>query len=234
MRLVNKLVVLLLAITCLSVNASAFGLQQPPTKQPSDTAIIVPLGGNAWRTDKDTLGGKVINDGIADWSNPNAEFVAYVRIPKAGKLKLSMNASSPSNENFIYVTIAGVKHLVGIYKSEKRYHNAGEWTVTDTGYIPITFKAIKKDGDVYGAISDLKIQGDVVNGTTNYVKNNEGDFFYWGRRGPSVHLNYTVPHATNAEWFYNEVTVPNGNDVLGSYFMACGFGEGYFGMQVNS
>jgi hypothetical protein len=38
----------------------------------------------------------------------------------------------------------------------------------------------------------------------------------------------------NAEWFYNEVTVPKGNDVLGSYFMADGFGEGYFGMQVNS
>jgi hypothetical protein len=38
----------------------------------------------------------------------------------------------------------------------------------------------------------------------------------------------------NAAWFYNEVTVPEGNDVLGSYFMADGFAEGYFGMQVNS
>ncbi|RYG00025.1 MAG: DUF3472 domain-containing protein, partial [Chitinophagaceae bacterium] len=28
--------------------------------------------------------------------------------------------------------------------------------------------------------------------------------------------------------------VPKGEDILGSYFMACGFGEGYFGMQVNS
>jgi hypothetical protein len=36
------------------------------------------------------------------------------------------------------------------------------------------------------------------------------------------------------EWFYNEVTVPKGNDIIGSYFMADGFGEGYFGMQVNS
>ena len=38
----------------------------------------------------------------------------------------------------------------------------------------------------------------------------------------------------NAEWFYNEITVPAGNDVIGSYFMADGFKEGYFGMQVNS
>jgi hypothetical protein len=39
---------------------------------------------------------------------------------------------------------------------------------------------------------------------------------------------------TDAEWFYNEVTIPEHNDVTGSYFMADGFGEGYFGMQVNS
>ena len=36
------------------------------------------------------------------------------------------------------------------------------------------------------------------------------------------------------EWFYSELTVPEGNDVIGSYFMANGFSEGYFGIQVNS
>ena len=35
-------------------------------------------------------------------------------------------------------------------------------------------------------------------------------------------------------YFYNEIRVPNGNDVPGSYFMANGFGQGYFGIQVNS
>jgi hypothetical protein len=32
----------------------------------------------------------------------------------------------------------------------------------------------------------------------------------------------------------NEITVPAGNDPVGSYFMGNGFGEGYFGIQVNS
>jgi hypothetical protein len=36
------------------------------------------------------------------------------------------------------------------------------------------------------------------------------------------------------EWFYSEITVPEGQDVPGSYYMANGFGEGYFGFQVNS
>jgi hypothetical protein len=35
-------------------------------------------------------------------------------------------------------------------------------------------------------------------------------------------------------YYYNEVTVPQGEDKVGSYFMANGFGEGYFGIQVNS
>ncbi len=67
-----------------------------------------------------------------------------------------------------------------------------------------------------------------------FVPNNDGNFFYWGRRGPSVHLVYLHPSGSNAEWFYNEVTVPPGQDIIGSYFMADGFNEGYFGMQVNS
>jgi hypothetical protein len=233
MRSVYKLPVLLLAITFFPLCSMAAGANGP-CKQQSDTAIIVPLGGNAWRTDKDTLGGKITNDGIVDWSNPDAEFTTYVRIQKPGKLNLFLNLSVPSGNSFIYVTVSGVKHIVGVYDQQTRYHKAGEWTVRDTGYLPITIKGIKKEGKIYCNIADLKLEGDVIKGITNYVKNNDGDFFYWGRRGPSVHLSYTTPEGINAEWFYNEVTVPRGNDVLGSYFMACGFGEGYFGMQVNS
>ena len=58
--------------------------------------------------------------------------------------------------------------------------------------------------------------------------------FYWGRRGPSVHMTYSIPENHTAEWFYNEITVPEGKDIVGSYFMSNGFGEGYFGIQVNS
>lgn len=46
------------------------------------------------------------------------------------------------------------------------------------------------------------------------------------RAARSVHLFYTAPEA---DWFYNELTVEQ--STAGSYFMACGFGHGYFGMQ---
>jgi hypothetical protein len=43
-------------------------------------------------------------------------------------------------------------------------------------------------------------------------------------------LGFTVPD--NSEYFYSEVTVPAGQDVVGSYFMVAGFSAGYFGIQV--
>ena len=46
------------------------------------------------------------------------------------------------------------------------------------------------------------------------------------RAARSVHLHYPAP---KADAFYNEVTVER--SVPGSYFMACGFRHGYFGIQ---
>src|SRR5260370_6221434 len=46
------------------------------------------------------------------------------------------------------------------------------------------------------------------------------------RAARSAHLFYTAPEA---DWFYNELTVERSTP--GSYFVACGFSHGYFGMQ---
>ena len=46
------------------------------------------------------------------------------------------------------------------------------------------------------------------------------------RAARSVHLHYRAPEAT---LFYNEVTVDQSQP--GSYFCACGFAQGYFGIQ---
>jgi hypothetical protein len=46
------------------------------------------------------------------------------------------------------------------------------------------------------------------------------------RAARSVHLGYVAPEATV---FHNELTVER--SVPGSYFMACGFNQGYFGIQ---
>jgi hypothetical protein len=93
------------------------------------------------------------------------------------------------------------------------------------------FTGMTKTSACFAEITDLIISGQGMANQIQYVK----DEFYWGRRGPSVHLNYRIPpESGDIIWFYNELTIPEGYDVPGSYFMANGFAEGYFGIQVNS
>jgi len=46
-----------------------------------------------------------------------------------------------------------------------------------------------------------------------------------------VHLKYVEPPKVQIQWFYDEVTALE--DPTSTFFMACGFDRGYFGMQVN-
>ena len=87
---------------------------------------------------------------------------------------------------------------------------------------------------MFAEASELMVSSATDGLKLDYVKNNEGNMFYWGRRGPSVHLGYTMPRDKKIEYAYSELTVPVGEDPIGSYFMANGFGEGYYGIQVKS
>jgi len=86
---------------------------------------------------------------------------------------------------------------------------------------------VSKTGGYYGDVSALRV---TTSSALNYA--NDPANYYWSRRGPSVHMGFTVP--ANTEYFYNEVTVPTGQDQVGSYFMTNGFNGGYCGLQVNS
>ena len=48
----------------------------------------------------------------------------------------------------------------------------------------------------------------------------------------SVHIGYPQAAGKNIDWFYNEIKAKT--DPVATYYMACGFARGYFGMQVNS
>jgi len=107
---------------------------------------------------------------------------------------------------------------------------AGMFSVEKAGCYFLEIQGKSNTGETIADIDSFTLEGSALNEGITYVKED----FYWGRRGPSVHLNYTAPEGKDIVWFYNEITVPEGDDTLGSYFMANGFAEGYFGMQVNS
>jgi hypothetical protein len=197
--------------------------------------ITVPLAGNVYSSNKveSRRNSTISNDGIVRWTNPQDIFTAYVRVAKTGTLKIDLDDFKVTGSSEIEFSINNRTSKISLSEGMMAV-SVGMWDIKDTGYVAIQIKGISKTGDAFPAIKNLKLSGTVTGGNLGYVKDNEGSMYHFGRRGPSTHLNYEFPKNTDVEWFYNEVTVPVGEDIMGSYFMANGFGQGYFGMQVNS
>jgi len=232
----NKIIIGLILLALVAVSFTGFVSRghSGSVNVNIDSALTVPIGGNTWRLGKDSTGGTLSNQGIMYWTNRDVKFTTYVRFAAKGKVMVWLNLKQGDGKSRIAVSVLNTTKEITVAGNTPKDYYVGEWNVTDTGYVAIQLKGAGKTGIYYADINSIKLSGPAVNGKIAFVKNNDGDFFYWGRRGPSVHLGYVVPEKINAEWFYNEVTVPKGNDVMGSYFMADGFAEGYFGMQVNS
>lgn len=194
--------------------------------------VEVPLGGNSYVSVKGRSG-KIADTGFTGWSDPATVFSTFFRVNKEGNLYLYLKYRTDANNNQIEVSCKGQKFQVTLVKPANNTDGIafiGRIDECDPGYVQVDFKGINKQGSVFATPSALILKGSATE-DMNYVD----DFsYYWGRRGPSVHMNYTIPSSTTAEWFYNEVTVPVGMDPIGSYFMSNGFNEGYFGIQVNS
>lgn len=195
----------------------------------------LPIDGNTWQiSGKSERNGSVTKAGIQGWNDSEASFKSFFRITNPGTLKLWINAEVPEGTSSLEVSIAGNARQVKLSNQKLQDVYLGEWNLSDTGYVAIILKGLNKTGESFANISGYKMAGSAINEGTRFVKNDEGNFFYWGRRGPSVHLGYQIPKEMDAKWYYNEITVPEGEDIIGSYYMANGFSEGYFGIQVNS
>ncbi|TCD03476.1 DUF3472 domain-containing protein [Pedobacter psychroterrae] len=196
-------------------------------------SITIPLGGNAWINNNSKT--RINKNGVSNWSADSDVISIYFRTEAAGKAQLSLRLSVPEGKTKISLTAGGKTLEKEASNMAAAVVNIGEIDIRQAGYVKVELRGISKTGNVFAEVSDLIVGGTSLSAGTSYVKNNEGNYFHWGRRGPSVHLNYKIPkEAENVEWFYNELMVPEGEDKLGTYFMANGFSAGYFGMQVNS
>lgn len=218
--------------SCSKQQAQTLKEEQPANKETATAVINVPLGGNAYITQKATGGSEsVAANGLANWTSANAIASTYFRLGKTGKLTVAVKAKVPSGTSSIRVTVNGTPFTVsGLSGNTYKTYQAGTITVAAAGYVKVDLQGISKTGSWFADISDIIISGAAT--SENVLFANDPQNFYWSRRGPSVHLGYTAP--ANTEWFYNEVMVPVGEDKTGSYFMSNGFNGGYFGIQVNS
>ena len=188
---------------------------------------IIPLAGNTFFSNYANSGIKLSKDGISNWTDPSVSATIYVRFLEKGKYNMAFNAKSKQKSTLI-IQIKDKTKTIEVKNSAWKKYSLGNIEVADTGYMAIILKGVKKAGANFANIQSLEIEAE--RNQLQFV----GDDFYFGRRGPSVHLTYQMPPNKNIEWFYNEVTIPKGKDEIGSYYMANGFKEGYFGIQVNS
>ncbi|MCU4177288.1 DUF3472 domain-containing protein [Carboxylicivirga sp. N1Y90] len=194
--------------------------------------IKVPVGGNAWVVDDPFKGGHLISDeGLQSWTSKGDKIRVYFKLPKAGELNVGLLSKVQKGTSTIKCTVDGKSIEKEVDNTSLKTNYIGTFEVSEAGYHFVELEGVSREEGVFADITEVKLGGEACNGKMYFVN----EEYYWGRRGPSVHLGYEVPSAaSNVEYFYNEVTVPEGQDVIGSYYMANGFGEGYFGIQVNS
>lgn len=192
--------------------------------------VQIPVGGNSWVDN----GAVITPDGLTNWVNSSSTCKTYIRLSQPGTLKVSLKINATSGNNNIKVTILYKSVQLPISGNVETEYFAGQWDIANEGYISIDIQGVSRTSTTYGVLSYIFLSGSAVSSTMNYIPNNDNNMFYWGRRGVSLHLWHDITGSNNIEWFYSEIKVPANNDVVGSYYMANGFGEGYFGMQVSS
>lgn len=187
--------------------------------------VTLLMGGNSWSLDKGT-----ITDVGYTFSALPAKFSSYIYCGSSGSAAVSIKMKNN-------VTVS-IQATLGVKTLPKKSLTATSYLKTSSlgnlsfgiGYnrIDITITGTTSAG--YGIVESLQINGSLTGLT--YVT--DKSWFYYGRRGPSGHIRLTLPTSTNVSYYYSEITVPTGSDKIGSYFMANGFGQGYFGIQVIS
>jgi len=198
--------------------------------------VMIPLGGNAFIT---KLGNpdspEVITDqGLENWINVDSVCSIFFKLRKAETFNVSLRVKVvPSGSSTIRVSITGKEsYETRIEGAESYIADIGTFSTDSSGYVQLDIQGISKTGQFFGEVAELLLSN--VTGEVIFIS--DPDLFYFGRRGPSVHFSFDPCTCTEdaLEYFYSEVNVPSGQDVIGAYFMANGFADGYFGMQVNS
>ncbi|WP_235034273.1 DUF3472 domain-containing protein [Roseiconus lacunae] len=191
----------------------------------------VPLAGNAFRSAPEPGGRSIGRDGNLSLRDESETFSVFFHVDQAATIKLAVQGRAVGETGTINLRLDQATHTVELSAADRESGQTPSIEVK-AGYVQV-------DLSLGSGSNGVKVEHLLVNSADqevqlDYVKTNDGNMFYWGRRGPSVHLAYRIPREVDLTYAYSEITVPSGQDTIGTYFMANGFGEGYFGMQVNS
>lgn len=198
--------------------------------QPAGETFELRLSQNTWLDmDYKEISGIVGQNGIEHWSG-EFPLKVYFYASKKGRVDLDIAGLVDSKSTNLTIELMGQKKNISLNDKTETRVEIGEFFMEKEGYQCVE---IHNQSQTAVSISSIFITPFTESEFYSIPQSNA----YFGRRGPSVHLNYQLPTEAlgkDIHWYYNELQVPEREDVIGSFFMANGFGQGYFGIQVNS
>ena len=165
--------------------------------------------------------------GISDWTNPSIKVLWFGEITNLGKLDCSLLLRLPTGvESKLRLTVAGNSResTAKAMGDENVKVDFGSFDIPAAGYQRFTLESLNASGQDSGNLDALVLNGPAAIGAHFNLKER--------RNAASVHLAYPIGGITNVDAFYCEVT--GIETPIWTYFEACGWHRGYFGMQVNS
>jgi hypothetical protein len=174
--------------------------------------------------DPDFSAARVGRGGVTNWST--ADHILWGGSLSKGTLRAALTVTLPEKEQSrLKLTIAGGSREVEVTGTGAAARvDCGEFAVKEDGYRKIELAGVSKSGRTFGDIKELLLSGPAAEKAFFNLKER--------RNCASVHLGYPVEKGTDVEAFYNELTPKT--DPVATYYEACGWHRGYFGIQVNS
>jgi hypothetical protein len=165
--------------------------------------------------------------GISDWTNPLIKVLWFGEFTNVGKLECSLLLRLPVGaESKLRLSVPGSSREAAAKGTgdETVKVDFGSFDISAAGYQRFMLESLNAPGQDAGRLDALVLDGPAAAGAHFNLKER--------RNAASVHLAYPIGGITNVDAFYCEVTGVEAP--IWTYFEACGWHRGYFGMQVNS
>jgi len=167
------------------------------------------------------------HSGVSRWNDPALKVLWFGQIKTPGKLDGSVALRLPKDATSkLRLTVAGQSHEASVKGAGDDLVTArfGSFDITHAGYQRFTLESLNPQGQPFGDLDALLLDGPATQDAHFNLKPR--------RNAASVHLAYPVDKDKKVEAFYCEMS--GLEDPVWTYYMACGWHRGYFGMQVNS
>lgn len=162
--------------------------------------------------------------------------------PGTGRLDMELVVSSSAGDAVLDIEVGGKSNRVEVAaSSEEKTYAVGYYDIAQPGYVRVNVRPVSTTADCYPNIKAFRVGNKAI----NYARE-KGDTYnevifadeedrniyepHFIRRGPTSSFWWEdVP--ADAEYFYSEICVPEGNDIQGTYYVALQGDRFYMGLQ---